>query len=106
MSLPRGSSVEVDCGLSFVSPFFNRTIFMVLLSFVNINKGYYTILLYKIVAHDEGSLDFELFEFLELIFQISPKNSIFSKNRSSTVRHILSVRYARYDNSIRGGEVL
>ena len=33
------------------------------------------------------SLDFELFEFLELIFQISPTYSIFYKNRSPTVRH-------------------
>ncbi len=39
------------------------------------------------MAHNEGSLDFELFEFLELIFQISPTYSIFYKNRSPTVRH-------------------
>lgn len=32
-------------------------------------------------------LDFELFEFLGLIFQISPTYSIFYKNRSLTVRH-------------------
>ena len=49
-------SVSV-CGLSFASPFFNRTIFIVLLSIVNINNGYYTILLCKTVAHDEGFLD-------------------------------------------------
>ncbi len=32
-----------------------------------LNKGYCTILLRKTVAHDEGFLDFELFEFLALI---------------------------------------
>ena len=56
-SLPRGSSVDGSLRAQLRFTFFNRTIFIVLLSFVNINKGYYTILLCKTVAHDEGFLD-------------------------------------------------
>lgn len=52
-----GFSVDSSFRVQLRFTFFNRTIFIVLLSFVLLNKGYYTILPCKTVAHDEGFLD-------------------------------------------------